>query len=97
MPERRVEFHPLATSEAETAADWYAQRNPQAARAFLKELTHSIEMIREAPERWPRFGKARRYLMSSFPFSIVYRSKGTAIEIVAIAHHKRRPGYWRSR
>ena len=97
MPRTRVEIHPSATREAETAADWYAQRNPQAARGFLKELTHSIEMIREAPERWLRFGKARRYPMPRFPFSIVYRSKGATIEIVAIAHHKRRPGYWCSR
>jgi hypothetical protein len=32
-----------------------------------------------------------------FPFSLVYRVRHAEIEIVAVAHHRRRPGYWRSR
>lgn len=32
-----------------------------------------------------------------FPFDIVYRYTREEIEIVAIAHHSRRPGYWKSR
>jgi len=98
MPPRIVEFHSAAVKEADAAFSWYAERNLLAARAFTQELNHSVEMIREAPERWPQFGStARRYVMPLFPFSLVYRLKGQGVEIIAIAHHKRKPGYWHSR
>jgi len=54
--------------------------------------------ILEAPERWPEHLQGtRRFLLHRFPFSIVYRLKGDVIEVVAIAHAKRRPGYWKRR
>ena len=58
----------------------------------------------EAPERWPvarrvppRLG-ARGYMLKRFPYDIVYRLVGDGeLEVVAVAHHKRRPGYWAKR
>jgi hypothetical protein len=42
----------------------------------------------------PRRG-ARRYILHRFPYGIIYRLLGDdVLEILAIAHHKRRPGYW---
>jgi hypothetical protein len=32
-----------------------------------------------------------------YPFSLVYILRGDDVEIVAVAHGRRRPGYWRSR
>ena len=98
MPQRTVEFHSAAIREADAAVSWYAQRSLLAARAFTLELDHSVKMVQEAPERWPQFGlRARRYVMPRFPFSLIYRLKGHGVEIIAIAHHKRKPGYWHSR
>lgn len=98
MPQRTVKFHSAAISEADAAFSWYAQRSLLAARAFIQELNHSVEMVREDPGRWPRFGvRAYRYVMPRFPFSLIYRLKGQEVEIIAIAHHKRKPGYWHSR
>jgi hypothetical protein len=39
----------------------------------------------------------RSVLVKGFPFSVVYRAKGDDLLIVAIAPHKRRPGYWKGR
>lgn len=98
MPPIKVSFHPEAAEEVETTRQWYAERSPLAARAFLAELDLGVERIREAPQRWPRYGKgARRYILPRFPFSVIYRMKGEVIEVVAVAHHRRKPGYWRSR
>ena len=98
MPPKTAEFHSAAAKEAEAAFSWYAERNLLAARAFTQELNHSVEMVLEGPERWPRFGPAaRRYVMPRFPFSLIYRLREQGVEIVAIAHHKRKPGYWHSR
>jgi hypothetical protein len=33
----------------------------------------------------------------SFPFSVVYRLRPEEIVILAVAHQKRKPGYWRGR
>ena len=77
---------------------WYADRNARAAAGFLSELEHAMDRVREAPERWPRVaGQARRYVFPRFPFSLVYRVTPNMIEVIAVAHHRRKPGYWESR
>jgi plasmid stabilization system protein ParE len=43
------------------------------------------------------FQEELRYLLKRYPFIIVYRIAADRIEIVAVAHGKRRPGYWRRR
>jgi plasmid stabilization system protein ParE len=77
---------------------WYAERSPIAAQAFATEVNACVERVGEAPDRWPLYLRGtRRYLFPHFPFSLVYRVRNEEIEIVAVAHHRRRPGYWRSR
>ena len=84
--------------EAEGALEWYAARDPSAAAGFLSELEHAVARVREFPERWPRIGhRARRYVFLKYPFSLVYRVSPQLVEVIAIAHHRRRPGYWKSR
>ena len=45
----RVEFHPDAVAEARTAWQWYAERSPVAASAFLSELDRAITLVSEGP------------------------------------------------
>jgi len=93
-----VIFHPAALLEAEAARHWYNERNPAAARGFLSELAHAVAQVSEAPDQWPRFSAGtRRYVFPRFPFSLIYRIRGTALDVIAIAHHRRKPGYWQSR
>jgi hypothetical protein len=42
-------------------------------------------------------GTARRVLVRRFPYFVIYREWSDRLEIVAVAHQSRRPGYWRSR
>jgi plasmid stabilization system protein ParE len=96
-----LEFHPEAAAEAAAARVWYGERSLKASAAFLAELDVACERISEAPNRYPtHVAGTRRYLMRRFPFHIVYRvPSGTdaAIQIIAVAHGHRRPGYWRDR
>jgi toxin ParE1/3/4 len=39
----------------------------------------------------------RRVFVKDFPFAVVYREEGEDIIVFAIAHHARRPEYWRQR
>ena len=93
-----VGFHPAAAQEAESAYDWYAARNPSAANGFREELRHAVDAVADNPLTWPSHGsRVRRYVFPRFPFSLVYRLRGDEVEIIAVSHGRRRPGYWRSR
>ena len=98
MPNIRIRFHPAAAAGVEAAGRWYAERSQVAARAFFMEVSASLERLGEAPDRWPQYLQGtRRYLLPHFPFSLVYRLRNGEIEVVAVAHHLRQPGYWRIR
>ena len=94
----RVRFHPLADEELVEAIDWYLARSGRAAAGFAREIDHAIQRIGEAPSRYPvtRFSR-RRFVLMKYPFDLVYRILPTEVEIIAVAHHARRPGYWRKR
>ncbi len=93
-----LEFHPDARIDAFEAYDWYAQRSQNVADAFQEELQDAGRAIQQSPERWASywFG-TRRYLMKRYPFAIVYRLATDRIEIMAVAHGRRKPDYWKRR
>jgi plasmid stabilization system protein ParE len=99
MKARQIEIHPEAVAEAEAAIDWYAERSSRAPTAFMEELDKAVKSIRDAPKRWPIFDQdCRRFPLFRFPYFIVYYEKSDSlVRILAVAHGRRRPGYWRSR
>ena len=98
MAQFAVEFHPLAADEAKAAEWWYRERNETASGRFQRELDRAIDQISERPETGsPYLSNTRRVLLRRFPFFIVYRARGENIQVVAVAHARRRPGYWRAR
>jgi plasmid stabilization system protein ParE len=93
-----LEFHPEARLEAIAAYDWYAERSLEAANAFQDELQDAGRAIQTHPKLWATYlHGTRRYLLKRFPFVIVYRVTATRIEILAVAHGRRKPGYWSGR
>jgi toxin ParE1/3/4 len=93
-----VGFHPEAIEESVAAERWYRERSSAAAEAFVAEIDRAVELIGEAPERWARHVRGtRRFVLRRFPFTIIFRAAPTGAEIIAIAHGRRRPGYWKHR
>jgi toxin ParE1/3/4 len=98
MPTARLQFLSEAVSELDEAFGWYLARSPQAAGAFLGELERASALVAETPDVWPAFHLGTRsYNLRGFPFRLIYRQQGDVVQVVAVAHHKRRPLYWRSR
>jgi toxin ParE1/3/4 len=98
MSSRPIVIHPAVVDETRAAADWYHERSPSAARAFLAEFERAILRIAERPKIWPQYTKGtQRYLLRRFPFLVVFRQTSVRIEVVALAHAKRKPGYWKER
>ena len=65
---------------------------------FEQAVSKAVQAIEEAPQRWPSyFGEFRRYTLHRFPFGIVYQEMLTEVIVFAVAHGRRRPGYWRKR
>jgi toxin ParE1/3/4 len=63
-----VRLHPDAIAEAKAAYEWYAERNPSAANAFISELDHAINQIQSSPERWSMHVRdTRKFLLRRFP------------------------------
>ena len=67
--------------------------------------TKLLEAVQDATARalaYPLAGSpaqynTRRVFLRDFPFALIYRSDDQGITVYALAHHARRPGYWRSR
>jgi plasmid stabilization system protein ParE len=98
MPASGLELHPEALDEALAGYAWYLERSERAADAFFADLERAVELIIDRPEAWPRFlHGTRRFILTKFPYSIVYGQVGDAVVIYAFAHAKRRPGYWKAR
>jgi len=94
----QVRFFEEALDEIEESRAWYRSRSESAEAAFLRELDHAIEMVASAPNRWPiHLRRTRRYVFPTFPYSLLYFTEDDVINIAAVAHQKRRPGYWRKR
>ena len=98
MSDPDFEYHPDAMDETGEAYRWYADRDPEAADRFKQEIQHARSSIVRNPLMWPPYlHGTRRVILEDFPFSLVYSVEDTRIVGVAVAHHRRRPGYWKDR
>ena len=99
MPSSFVEFHQEASAEYDAAFDWYLERSPETALRFDAEVNRALAQIIQAPELWAAGPHStRRFLLRRFPFTLIYRERASGeIQLVAVAHTSRKPGYWKQR
>ncbi len=98
---KRIVLHPEAEQELHESLGFYeAQAGTELAEAFDACLRSAFRVVAEHPEYFPRVllsPKAQKCRVSRFPFSVYYLDQRNRVWILAIAHHKRHPAYWRSR
>ena len=96
-----VRWHPEAISDLARAADWYRAQDddPKLVARFERAVSREILRIAEAPGRWQTArGPYRQKLFAGpFPYALIYRVHDETVFIVAVAHQRRAPGYWRGR
>lgn len=74
---------------------WYRARSAAAAEVFRSEVIAAIDRIANAPEAWRTDDDGnRRVVLRRFPYTVVYEIADVSITILAVAHHRKRPGYW---
>jgi plasmid stabilization system protein ParE len=86
---------PEAETEAREAFLWYFERSPLAADAFRTELFGAFDGLATTAGDWPHDEDGtRRYHLNHFPYTLVYEVEGSRVTVLAVAHQRRRPGYW---
>jgi plasmid stabilization system protein ParE len=92
-------FHPAAEAEHLESIAYYESKRPGLGATYLAEFEQLITVICEVPHRFPieKQPDVRRIVMQKFPFAILYREFLNSVQILAIAHHRRRPQYWLGR
>ncbi len=91
-------FHPDADTELTEAAQYYESRRPGLGSDFLAEVERALDQILTNPEASRKIGgRVRRKSLWRFPYNLIYAVSPERIRIVAFAHQKRRPFYWRKR
>jgi toxin ParE1/3/4 len=92
-----------AKAEAFEAAAWYDTQRPGLGNEFLDALARGIEIIGADPDRFARLETSvstrntRRFLLSRFPYLIIYELLPDEAVMLAVAHAARRPRYWKER
>jgi toxin ParE1/3/4 len=95
---RSISFDASAQLELDEAADFYDLESPGLGAEFLDTVEAALHSLLEFPESCPvLLGETRKLVLGRFPYSLMFWIDGDVIVVSAIAHQRRRPGYWRDR
>jgi plasmid stabilization system protein ParE len=93
-------FAPGARDEFDAAVEWYESQSAGLGWRFVEAIDEIVTRIRELPDGFPTWEEDRRFrkaVVRRFPYVLFYRELTEAIEVVAVAHGARGPGYWLKR
>jgi len=91
-------FHPEALVEADHAANFYEGQQTGLGTRFLDGVEDALTRIQRHPRLFQIVsGTLRKCRILRFPYGVIFREQHARIEIIAIMHLKRRPGYWKTR
>lgn len=92
-----VQFHVAAEIELGEAVSFYESRLAGLGTSFAAAVQGTVGFIRANPNAGSPLGaQLRKFAVRRFPYSVVYRCEEQRILILALAHHRRRPGYWKA-
>ena len=98
-----VRFEVEADAEYRGAGRWYEDRRARLGVEFFDAVDATLDRIARLPRAGARVpGVAddlpvRRAPVERFPYHAIYLETSATIRVLAVAHDRRRPGYWKSR
>lgn len=91
-------FHEAADAELSEAVAYYDDKAPGLGDRFLTEVKAATRAIEQYPEIAPVIDDdVRAKVLGRFPYSLMYVVEAQELYIVAVAHQRKRPGYWADR
>ena len=95
---KQIKFHHAANTELLEAIHYYQGVSPGLAALFVAKVNSALQLIYDNPEAFQRVDLDLRQIpLGKFPYSLFYALEQNIIRVVAVAHHKRKPGYWKNR
>lgn len=94
----RADFHPAASDEVLASAVFYENQVPELGERFVLEVERVVALICEQPRLGQQIHEGlRSIVLAKFPYSLIYATDVDRVLVLAVAHQRRRPGYWRER
>ena len=93
------EFHPSAEAEYLESIAYFESKRPGLGASFLADFENALKMVCKSPQRYPIDKKpdVQRIRLERFPFTVLFREVLGMVQVLAVAHHRRRPQYWLGR
>jgi plasmid stabilization system protein ParE len=98
-----VRFSAEAAAEFSDASLWYEEKRLGLGEQFIGAVETAIGVLADWPGTGARVGglgaglEIRRAPVTRFPYHLVYLVDDDHLRILAVAHDRRRPGYWAPR
>lgn len=92
-------FHEDARAEHLEHVAYYESCQAGLGARYLAAFDRAMDMVCQAPDRYriELEPGIRKFRVPGFPYNILYRAVGSDIEVLVVAPHRRRPGYWLGR
>lgn len=92
-------LHPAAALEHEQQVADYQERQRGLGQRYHAAFRAAAALACATPERFKLVHppEIRKVGLQGFPFDLIYRQAGGTVQILAVAHHRRRPEYWAAR
>ncbi|MDR2984252.1 MAG: type II toxin-antitoxin system RelE/ParE family toxin [Nocardiopsaceae bacterium] len=97
------DLHPEAQAEFAADVDWYDEREVGVGGRFAESVRAAVDAAVDDPDAWAKWPGwhghpvVRSKGVAGFPYHVVYYVEDDLLTVIAVAHAKRRPGYWRDR
>lgn len=93
-----VRWHPEASLDLVESLQYYEACEQGLGERFMAHVDAAVARVAAGPQLCRRFEREfRRARIEVFPFSVIFRERPGTIQILALAHSSRDPGYWQHR
>lgn len=95
-----VDLHADALREMEDASAWYEGQRSGLGFEFVADVERVLARVAEAPgsfPAWRRDDSAKKAVCARFPYVLLFDVESQRVLVLAVAHGRRRPGYWLAR
>lgn len=94
----KIEFLPEADEEFREAARYYESEAAGVGLSFIAAVHKGVdEIVRFPLAAQTQKAGIRKKVLRHFSYNIFYAIEADIIVIVAVAHQRKRPNYWRAR
>ncbi len=94
----RAQFLKAAELEVDEAVAYFDIQRDGLGDRFEQDLQNTVVFVTAHPQSGRVItGRVRKFRLRTFRYNVIYAIDGDEVIIVAVAHHRRRPGYWQAR